>query len=56
MPTGAIDGTYRARDATTVERETYWPRAKQLYIGFSAYEQWADREIPIVVLEASGQE
>lgn len=42
--------TYFARDATDEERAAYWDRAKQLYVGFEAYRQRTDREIPVVVL------
>ncbi|MFB6170688.1 MAG: nitroreductase/quinone reductase family protein [Haloarculaceae archaeon] len=42
---------YVARDATEGERETYWPQARELYVGFAAYQRRTDREIPIVVLE-----
>ena len=42
--------TYLARDATDDEREIYWERAKQMYVGFEAYQQRTTREIPIVVL------
>jgi deazaflavin-dependent oxidoreductase (nitroreductase family) len=42
--------TYVARDAEADEREEYWERAKRMYIGFEAYQQRTDREIPIVVL------
>jgi deazaflavin-dependent oxidoreductase (nitroreductase family) len=43
-------GTYTARDADEDEREEYWERAKQLYVGFEAYQRRTDRQIPIVVL------
>jgi deazaflavin-dependent oxidoreductase (nitroreductase family) len=42
---------YRARDATPAERDIYWRRAADLYIGFPAYQRHAQgRAIPIVVL------
>jgi deazaflavin-dependent oxidoreductase (nitroreductase family) len=43
--------TYRAREATTVERAIYWRRAADLYIGFPAYQQHVPgRTIPVIVL------
>ena len=42
--------TYVASDATDAEREVYWDRAKQMYIGLEAYQRRTDREIPVVVL------
>lgn len=42
--------TYVARDADPEERTTYWERAKQMYVGFEAYQRRTNREIPIVVL------
>jgi deazaflavin-dependent oxidoreductase (nitroreductase family) len=48
--------TYTARDADPEERSTYWERAKEMYVGFEAYQRRTDREIPIVVLSpADGQ-
>lgn len=45
-------GEYVAREATGDEREAYWERATDIYVGFEAYEDRSgDREIPIVVLE-----
>jgi deazaflavin-dependent oxidoreductase (nitroreductase family) len=48
--------TYVARDADDGERDRYWDRARQLYVGFEAYEQRTDRRIPIVVLEPARRE
>jgi deazaflavin-dependent oxidoreductase (nitroreductase family) len=42
--------TYMARDADPEERPRYWERAKDMYVGFEAYQRRTDREIPIVVL------
>ncbi|MGN0063295.1 MAG: nitroreductase/quinone reductase family protein, partial [Nocardioides sp.] len=36
---------------TPEEREVLWPRLDALYADFATYRSWADREIPIVVLE-----
>jgi len=41
----------RARVAVGAEREELWPRLVELYADFAKYDVWADREIPIVVLE-----
>src|SRR4051812_43600615 len=44
-------GRYLAREATPAEREIYWRRASDLYIGFPAYQQRTHgRAIPIIVL------
>ena len=44
-------GAYRAREATPTERETYWRRASDLYIGFPKYQQRTHgRAIAIFVL------
>ena len=42
--------TYIARDADPEKRPRYWERAKDMYVGFEAYQRRTDREIPIVVL------
>lgn len=43
---------YVARVASGTERERYWQRATDVYVGFEAYQRRAgDREIPVVVLE-----
>jgi F420H(2)-dependent quinone reductase len=41
----------RARVADPEERATLWPRLVELYADFAKYAAWADREIPVVVLE-----
>lgn len=40
-----------ARVATPEERTELWPRLVELYADFAKYASWADREIPVVVLE-----
>ena len=40
-----------ARVAAGAERALLWDKMLGLYSDFSKYEQWTDREIPIVVLE-----
>lgn len=42
----------RARTAGPDERAVLWPRLVELYADFEKYASWADREIPVVVLEA----
>lgn len=41
----------RARVATKAERERLWPRAVEAYSGYADYQQKAEREIPMVILE-----
>ena len=54
-----LDGktrTYIARDARGEEREKLWAKAVGVYTGYDVYKDRArEREIPVVVLEASGQ-
>lgn len=54
-----LDGetrTYIARDARGEEREKLWTKAVGVYTGYEVYKDRArEREIPVVVLEASGQ-
>jgi F420H(2)-dependent quinone reductase len=40
-----------ARVAEPDERAELWPRLVELYADFAKYAAWADREIPVVVLE-----
>ena len=40
-----------ARVATAEERADLWPRLVELYADFAKYASWADREIPVVILE-----
>ncbi len=41
----------RARVAGAEERAELWPRLVELYADFATYQETADREIPVVVLE-----
>jgi deazaflavin-dependent oxidoreductase (nitroreductase family) len=41
---------FRARTATSRERESIWTEQKQDYPGFADYETRTDREIPVVIL------
>jgi len=40
-----------ARVASSDERNALWPRLVDLYADFAKYDRWADRVIPVVVLE-----
>ena len=40
-----------AREATTAERELWWPRVLEAYDGYAAYQARTDRTIPVVFLE-----
>jgi deazaflavin-dependent oxidoreductase (nitroreductase family) len=42
---------YRARTATSDEREPIWSKQKGDYSGFADYEAKTDRQIPVVILE-----
>lgn len=44
----------RARTASEDEREALWPRLVDLYADFAKYDRWADRVIPVVILERVG--
>jgi deazaflavin-dependent oxidoreductase (nitroreductase family) len=41
----------RARDATTEERNEYWPKLVAMYPNFEDYQSWTDRVIPIVICD-----
>jgi F420H(2)-dependent quinone reductase len=41
----------RARRATAEEAERLWPRMRESYSGFEAYQSFTEREQPIVLLE-----
>jgi deazaflavin-dependent oxidoreductase (nitroreductase family) len=43
--------SFRARTASTVEREPIWSAQKQAYPGFAEYEAKTSREIPVVILD-----
>ena len=44
-----------ARVATAPEKAELWPRLVELYADFAKYDTWADREIPVVILEPREQ-
>jgi deazaflavin-dependent oxidoreductase (nitroreductase family) len=48
---GAERRAVRARVACAAERERLWPKAVATYSGYRAYQERADREIPLVILE-----
>lgn len=41
----------RARTATPEEKQALWPRLVDVYADFASYQQWTDREIPVVICE-----
>lgn len=41
----------RAVVADAEQRARLWPRLVELYADFDTYQSWADREIPVVVLQ-----
>jgi deazaflavin-dependent oxidoreductase (nitroreductase family) len=43
--------SYVAREVHDAERMELWQKATNYYIGFSLYEQWTSRQIPVIVLE-----
>lgn len=48
---GDMSRPVRARVAIGAEREALWARLVALYADFEKYDRWAEREIPVVVLE-----
>ncbi|HWC39845.1 MAG TPA: nitroreductase family deazaflavin-dependent oxidoreductase [Acidimicrobiales bacterium] len=50
---GTETRSYRARTATSDEREPIWSDHKQDYPGFAEYESKTDRQIPVVILEST---
>ena len=41
----------RARVATQHEKDELWPRVTRKYRGYAQYQNWTDRDIPLVILE-----
>lgn len=41
----------RARTASADERAALWPRLVDVYADYENYQQWTDREIPVVICE-----
>jgi deazaflavin-dependent oxidoreductase (nitroreductase family) len=50
---GSLVRPMRTRTATPPERAELWPRLVALYRDFENYQSWTDREIPVVICEAS---
>lgn len=48
---GATRRSVHARVADSEERDRLWPRVVDVYSGFGSYQDRADREIPLVILE-----
>jgi deazaflavin-dependent oxidoreductase (nitroreductase family) len=46
---GRRRSAYRARIADLAERAELWPRLVALYADFASYQEWTDREIPVVI-------
>lgn len=47
----AFRGRFVARTAEGDERRALWQRLEQMYPDFNQYQEWTEREIPVVVLE-----
>lgn len=43
----------RARVASPEEKARLWPRLVEMYAGYASYDEWTNREIPVVVLTSS---
>lgn len=41
----------RARTASLDEKAVLWPRLVELYSDYASYQRWAERDIPVVILE-----
>ncbi|MEA2390408.1 MAG: hypothetical protein QOK31_517, partial [Solirubrobacteraceae bacterium] len=41
----------RAREATAAEHKRLWPKAVEVYGGYTGYQERTDRKIPLVILE-----
>lgn len=41
----------RAVTATPEQRARLWPKLVEAYADFDTYQAWADREIPVVILQ-----
>ena len=48
---GTQTRSFRARTATSTEREPIWTKQKRDYPGFADYEAKTVRQIPVVILE-----
>lgn len=48
---GRSTRSMRAHPADAAERAVLWPRLVELYRDFASYQEWTDREIPVVVCE-----
>ena len=48
---GARRQDMRARTADAAEREVLWPKLVALYADYASYQEWTDREIPVVICE-----
>ena len=48
---GADRTPVRARTADPQERARLWPLLLDVYADFATYQEWTDREIPVVILQ-----
>jgi deazaflavin-dependent oxidoreductase (nitroreductase family) len=48
---GSRKKAVRARVATAEEHKRLWPKAVDVYSGYSGYQERTDRKIPLVILE-----
>lgn len=51
---GRRRAAYQARKANRGERAELWPKLVDLYADYASYQEWTDREIPVVVCEPAG--
>jgi deazaflavin-dependent oxidoreductase (nitroreductase family) len=51
---GKKRSAYRARKATSAERDRLWPELVELYADFASYQAWTDRQIPVVICAPVG--
>ena len=48
---GAERKSYRARTASSEERQGYWPKLVAMYRDYADYQARTDRQIPVILLE-----
>jgi deazaflavin-dependent oxidoreductase (nitroreductase family) len=45
---------YRARAASSSERDRLWPQLLELYADYASYQAWTERQIPVVICAPVG--
>jgi len=50
---GDAERAYTARTASAEEKAKLWPRLVAMYPDFDSYQSWTERDIPVVILDAS---